>query len=141
MARPIPVRLRTPPGRLVQCTECARCCTYVASPVSAPDRVKDAATILWFLYHEKVSVYLDSDETWCVVFQARCRHLRSDLRCAIYETRPPICREFDHLSCEVNSRDDGREFFEPREFLQWLRVERPRVYRALAKDYVPEELR
>jgi hypothetical protein len=140
MARPIPLKVVNPAPKLTECTECARCCTYVAVPVASPDNLKDATSILWMLYHDKVSVYLDSDDDWCVVFETRCKNLRSDLKCGIYETRPHVCRDFDNLTCEVNSVRDGREFYTPEEFLSWLKLERPRLHRAVAKDYLPAAL-
>jgi hypothetical protein len=141
MARPIPLKMVNPPARLTECTECAKCCTYVAVPIEPPDSAKDATTILWFLYHEKVSVYRDSDGEWSVVFQTRCQNLRSDLRCGVYDERPHICRDFDNTTCEVNSPEGGREFFAPEEFLSWLQMDNPRVYRAIAKEHVPDKLR
>jgi Fe-S-cluster containining protein len=136
--RPLPVLQPQPP--LVACTECARCCGYVAVGINAPGRSRYATDVLWYLYHEGVSVHLDGAGEWSVVFEARCRNLGHDRLCGIYEQRPHICRAFDNTTCEVNSPDGGRTFTRPEEFLDWLRGERPRLYRRIAKSYVPASL-
>jgi Fe-S-cluster containining protein len=130
------------PQALVPCTECAKCCTYVGVGINAPTSARYATDVLWYLYHERVYVYRDGGGDWSVHFETRCRHLGADLRCGIYEDRPHLCRSFDNTSCEVNSPDgEALSFREPREFLDWLRARRPRVYRQIAKKYLPPELR
>ena len=122
----------------VACLECGRCCTYVAVGVNAPRNLRYATDVLWYLYHDKVSVHLDGDGEWSVVFETRCRHLQPDLMCATYPTRPQICREFDNTSCEVNAPDaQARTFTAPGEFLEFLKAWRPRVYRQVAKGFLP----
>ena len=56
---------------LVQCLDCAKCCTYVAVGINAPTKPRYATDILWYLYHDKVKVYLDGDGEWCVMFETR----------------------------------------------------------------------
>jgi len=141
--RPLPVldRERGPAG-LVPCTECGRCCTYVGVGINAPANPRYATDVLWYLYHENVSVYLDEDGEWSVHFETRCRNLRDDLLCRIYESRPHICRAFDSATCEVNSRGGGALAFRtPEEFLAWLKARKPRVYRAIERTHVPQAVR
>ena len=141
MRRPLPVLEPEPPA-LVACTECGRCCTYVGIEINAPTTARNATDVLWYLYHENVYVYRDGDGEWSVHFETRCRNLTDDLLCRIYEDRPHICRTFDNTSCEVNSREgEALTFREPGEFVAWLRAEKPRVYRAIEKRYVPAALR
>jgi len=141
--KPIPLRIERPEEKpLVPCTECGKCCTYVGVGINSPTTPRYATDALWYLYHEGTYVYLDGDGEWSVHFEARCRNLGSDLLCRIYEARPHICRAFDNTSCEVNS-DQGtaRTFREPAEFLAWLKDAKPKVYKTLAKKYLPPELR
>lgn len=129
------------PPPLVPCTECGKCCTYVGVGINAPTRPRYATDILWYLYHDNVSVYLDGDGDWSVHFETRCRNLGDDLRCRIYADRPHICRAFDNQTCEVNSREgEAHTFRTPQEFLAWLKTHRPRVYRLIEKKYVPPAL-
>jgi Fe-S-cluster containining protein len=135
----LPVLPQTP-ERLVPCTECGRCCTYVAVGINAPTTPRFATDVLWYLYHEGVSVYRDADGEWAMLFEARCRNLQNDLLCAIYEKRPHICRAFDNTGCEVNAPGGVVTFHEPTAFLAYLQAKRPRVYRAVARKYLPPAL-
>ena len=75
-------------------------------------------------------------------FEARCRNLGPDLRCAVYVDRPHICRTFDNRTCEVNDPvHDSLTFREPSEFLEWLRDVKPRLHAKIGKGYVPKALR
>jgi len=122
---------------LVPCTQCAQCCTYVAVGINTPSRARYATDILWYLYHDNVAVHRDKDGDWSVVFETRCRHLGGELLCGIYEQRPHICRSFDNRTCEVNKPAGGRTFRRPEEFLEYLKARRPRVYRRVARSFLP----
>jgi Fe-S-cluster containining protein len=138
---PVPGRPTAGPSGLVNCTECGKCCTYVSVGINEPKNVRAASDILWYLYHDQVSVYRDGDGEWSVVFETRCRHLAGNLLCGVYADRPIICRDFDNTTCEVNSPEGGRTFASAEEFLVWLRKKRPALYRRLAERYVPAALR
>lgn len=124
-------------GVLVNCTHCAQCCTYVAIEVEEPNNLKNATDILWFLYHDHVSVVMERKDRWTLLFETRCRNLGDDLLCGIYEWRPHICRGYDRKSCEVNARGSGRTFRTPEEFLQYMQEKRARTYRLLEKRFLP----
>lgn len=137
---PLPVLRQTPP--LVECTECARCCTYVAVGINDPKTPRLATDVLWYLYHENVYVYADGAGEWSVVFETRCRNLAEDRRCGIYLDRPHICRGFDNRSCEVNAPNEkALSFHEPKAFLAWLRKTRPRLLDRIEPGFVPGRLR
>ncbi len=121
---------------MVPCKECALCCTYVAVGIDAPTTVKRATDILWFLYHEKVSVFRAVEGGWYVQFETRCRNLTGDRMCGIYEQRPHQCREFDETACEVNATDEGKYFHTPMEFLEYMERRRKKLYRVLVRKYV-----
>jgi uncharacterized protein len=126
-------------GPLVPCTECAKCCTYVGVEINTPVTARYATDVLWYLYHENTYVYVDGDGEWSVHFEARCRNLGDDLLCGIYEDRPHVCRSFDNTSCEVNSdQGEAHTFRDPRDFLEWLKAHKPRVYRTVARKYMPK---
>ena len=60
----------------------------------------------------------------------------------VYETRPHICRDFDNTSCEVNCKEgEALTFTTPEDFLAWLRKEKPKVYAAIEKTHLPEQLK
>jgi Fe-S-cluster containining protein len=121
----------------VPCLTCGLCCTYIAVAIDAPDSVKSATEILWHLYHDHVSVYRDSDDEWMVQFETRCRHLADDNKCQIYDTRPPICRTYSEVTCEVNADDQGLSFYAPDAFLSYLSQRSRRIYALVQKRYLP----
>lgn len=127
------------PGERTQvpCLSCGLCCSYIAIDIDPPTTVKRATQILWYLYHDRVSVYWDNEEDWMLQFETRCRHLAPDNRCGIYASRPHICREFDEVSCEVNAEDEGTSFYSAAEFLEFLRLRRKSIYRKVQEGYLP----
>lgn len=118
------------------CTACGLCCSYVAVEIDAPATVKQATQLLWYVYHEGVSLYVNDDE-WMVQFETTCIHLQPDYRCGVYHTRPHICREFSEQDCEVNTGDDGKTFYTATEFMAHLKETRPRIYSFVAKNFAP----
>jgi len=120
------------------CTACGLCCSYVAIEIDSPTTVKRATQLLWYVYHEGVSLYANGDD-WMVQFDSTCIHLQPDYRCGIYATRPHICREFSEKDCEVNSGDDGLTFYTAQEFLAHLKRFRPRVHAAVLKNFAPPD--
>jgi Fe-S-cluster containining protein len=141
MKKPIPLLDARGGNALVECTRCGKCCTYVSIGINEPTKAKYATDALWYLYHEKVSLYIDGDGEWAVVFEARCRNLQSNLLCAIYADRPHICRDFDNTSCDVNDPEGGRSIDSPEQFLAILKAEYPKVYRKIETQYVPPSIK
>lgn len=93
------------PGIL--CEHCTGyCCRYIALPIDTPDSKKDFDDIRWYLLHEGVAVFVEDGE-WFINIQTKCRHLRSDYMCGIYETRPQICRDYSTDNCDYHSGDYG----------------------------------
>jgi Fe-S-cluster containining protein len=120
-----------PPARVpVPCLQCGLCCKYVAIEIERPSTLKRATEILWYLYHEGISVYRDGDE-WTVQFETRCRQQDDDNRCRIYESRPHICRDLVARTCEVNSLNEGEYYRTPEQFLDYLKKRRKKLHQAL----------
>lgn len=119
------------------CAQCGLCCTYVAIEVDGPTTVKRATELLWYLYHNGVSLYVN-DDSWMVQFETTCRYLTADRRCGVYATRPHICREFSEKECEVNTGDgDGQTFYDATSFMAHLKTAKPRVYALVMKGFAP----
>ena len=126
------------PASKANCTACGLCCSYVAIEIDAPTTVKIATQLLWYVYHEGVSLYANGDD-WMVQFDTTCVHLQPDYRCGIYETRPHICREFSEQDCEVNTGDDGKTFYTAAEFIAHLKETRPRIAAFVQKNFAPPD--
>jgi Fe-S-cluster containining protein len=108
---PKPKRSEIPPGKVL-CEYCtAKCCRYFALPIDTPTERKDYDTIRWFLLHDQASVFVD-DGTWYLLVHTKCRHLRDDHLCGIYETRPEICREYTTDACEYDDSWTYEQYFE-----------------------------
>lgn len=86
----------------VLCNHCtAKCCRYFALPIEAPETIADWEYVRWYLLHQGATVFKD-DDTWYLLVHAVCNHLQPDNRCGIYETRPPICRDYTTKDCEYD---------------------------------------
>jgi Fe-S-cluster containining protein len=96
----------------VLCQYCtAKCCRYFALPIETPTELKDFEYIRWYLLHDRASVFTE-DDTWYLLVHTVCKHLQPDNRCGIYETRPPICREYSTKNCEYEDHWTYERYFE-----------------------------
>lgn len=104
-------RENLPAGKSL-CEYCtAKCCRYFALPIDTPDTTRDLDFMRWFLLHERASVFVE-DESWYLLVHTVCKHLQSDNRCGIYETRPEICREYTTDNCEYDEDAVYEKYFE-----------------------------
>jgi Fe-S-cluster containining protein len=94
------------------CEHCtAKCCRYFALPIETPETRKDFEYIRWYLLHESATVFVE-EEDWYLLVHSVCKHLQDDQRCGIYETRPPICREYSTKDCEYEDSWTYDRYFE-----------------------------
>ncbi|MGD2117805.1 MAG: YkgJ family cysteine cluster protein [Chromatiales bacterium] len=86
-----------------KCSRCTGtiCCTYITEALDTPRSKTDFEHLLWQVSHQGVEIYKD-DSGWYLLFQGRCEHILDNGACAIYEDRPPICREYDNDWCEFD---------------------------------------
>jgi Fe-S-cluster containining protein len=99
------------------CEHCtAKCCHYFALPIDTPTERREYDFIRWFLLHDRASVFVD-DDVWYLLVHTTCKHLLSDNRCGIYETRPRICRDYTTDNCEFESDWCYDRYFETAEQL------------------------
>ena len=89
------------PGEVL-CSHCAaKCCRYFALPIDTPKDWQDFDFIRWYLLHEGAAIFTD-EGCWYLLVNNRCKHLRDDQRCDIYDTRPQICRDYTTADCEFD---------------------------------------
>ena len=93
------------------CGRCTRstCCTYLTQAIEAPRSMEDFDLLLWQISHQNTQVYRDEDG-WFLLVNNRCLHLLPHGRCAIYETRPQICREHSTADCELEGPAGPADF-------------------------------
>jgi len=102
------------------CVNCeGLCCKNFALEIDTPENERDFEDIKWYLFHENVEVYIDSDGTWNVQFNSRCKYLDENNLCKIYKNRPAMCREFSSEECDLD--DDVVCFETVKEFEGWLK--------------------
>jgi Fe-S-cluster containining protein len=98
-ARKKPRREDLAPGECL-CTYCtAKCCRYFALPIDTPETWEDFEYIRWFLLHDRAAIFTE-EKSWYLLVYTRCKHLRDDNLCGIYDTRPQVCREYSTSNCE-----------------------------------------
>lgn len=106
------------PADACLCDHCtAKCCKYYALPIEEPKTRKDFDFLRWFLLHGETSVFLD-EGSWYLIVHTQCKHLQSDNRCGIYETRPEICREYSTDHCEYSDDCVYDRYFETAEQIE-----------------------
>ncbi len=113
MTQAIPIDIKiTPENKCGFCTN-STCCTYITQEMDTPRSIDDFDALLWQLAHENVQIYKDEDG-WYLLINNRCKYLVNDGRCAIYETRPQVCREHSNDDCEFNTAagfDDFERYY------------------------------
>jgi Fe-S-cluster containining protein len=103
--KPVP-RDQIPAGQSV-CDYCiGKCCRYFSLPIKTPVGWDDYDEMRWFLAHGETIIYLEKG-TWYLLVMAPCQYLQADHRCAIYDTRPQICRDYENDDCEY---EEGWKF-------------------------------
>jgi Fe-S-cluster containining protein len=126
------------------CPSCTKCCRYVAVGIDPPDSIRRISTILWFLYHNSISIYQSHDNDWFIVFPTTCENLQPNGLCGIYENRPLICREYDIVGCEGTSQEapEKVKFENAKQLFHWLSKTRPALYkRCVERGIVPARLK
>jgi len=99
----------------VLCEFCtAKCCRYFALPIEKPTDLKDFEYMRWFLLHDHATVFTE-EGVWYILVHTTCKHLQSDNRCGIYDTRPQICREYTTENCEYDDDWVYDQYFETAE--------------------------
>ncbi len=87
------------------CEQCTgACCRYIALPIEEPTTRRDFDDIRWYVMHRGISVFVEEDE-WYVQLSTDCTNLGPENKCAIYETRPGICREYKAADCDYEGGD------------------------------------
>ena len=107
-----------------QCKNClpAKCCTYFSVEIDAPETRKDHEAMLWQIAHKGVSIYIYR-KAWYLMVDTVCGFLTPENKCAIYETRPYICREHSIDTCEYTRDDYGftEHFKSYDDLLAWIK--------------------
>lgn len=117
------------------CAGCVRCCSYVSVEIDKPRTPREYDQWMWALHHRNVSIYVESPESWHIVFDTVCERLGADGRCTIHGRHPVLCREYDPRSCERRLPLNGivAWFHDAAALEAWLREKRPRHWARLTQ--------
>ena len=94
-----------------KCSYCpgTKCCQYITQQLDTPRKKVDFQLMLWQISHKNVEFYKDEDG-WFLMFITPCEHVMNDGKCAIYQQRPDICRDYENDYCEYDA--SAEECFE-----------------------------
>ncbi len=117
------------------CSDCGKCCNYIAIEIDNPTSFKDYDNLYWYLTHRDLCVYIDWEGDWFIEFQTVCEHLTDTKTCGIYEERPRICSEFSWNECEVTTQESAFKvrFDSYEELTDWMKAKRPRAWENYVK--------
>ena len=105
------------------CEQCvALCCRYYAFQIETPESKRDFDDIRWYLLHEDSLIFVE-DGDWYIQVNRKCKALLPDNRCAIYEDRPAICREYKTNDCDWHAEeyDYDHLFTEPEQIAAYAK--------------------
>ncbi len=89
----------------VKCGDCdALCCRYIAVEIDGPIDDESVDHMRWFLYHDKVSIYIQ-DGLWHLCVDVPCRNLIEGRKCRIHFDKPGICMAHRPEECEFRNPD------------------------------------
>jgi Fe-S-cluster containining protein len=80
------------------------CCRYFAFEIAKPKTRRDFDDMRWYLLHEDCIIFVE-DGDWYIQINRKCKKLRPDNFCGIYETRPQICREYTTKECDYHGEE------------------------------------
>lgn len=84
-----------------KCKQCGGCCNHVAIELDKPTSKDDYHTIMWFLVHKNVKVWVNDEGEWYLEFLTNCKWY-SKKGCKKYKKRPKMCRDYCSSECVKN---------------------------------------
>lgn len=111
---------------VIPCNACgSRCCRYIVIEINKPSCKRDYDSIRWYLLHEDVNVFVDSQKTWHIEFTTDCQALNDDGKCSIYTggKRPNICKDYgaEEGVCEYFCKPYVHYFSTVRQYENYLK--------------------
>ncbi len=106
------------------CCKCTGCCRYVTVGIDKPRKKETIDHYVWYLLHKNVQIYIDNDGDWNLLFITPCTKLLPNGKCAIYASRPKICKDYSPKSCSRTGKDHTHLFMTPEALLEYLEEEK-----------------
>lgn len=105
------------------------CCRYVLINIEKEPRSKERFDeLVWWLFNPNIKI-LKNGRDWSVLIMGKCENLNEQNKCAIYEHRPELCRDYPNpeaLGCHFKdlANLDGIIFNNAKELLEYLATTR-----------------
>ena len=112
------------------CVNCGDCCNHIAIELDKPEDFDEFTEIIWYLMHKNIIVGIDHEDDWYIEIKTDCK-ARVDGKCAIYELRPQICRDYkSDEGCEYHGEGSAwkHEWHSREDFLNYLKEHNPEMY-------------
>lgn len=107
---------------MITCDECGGdCCKRIAIQIEKPKTRDDIEDLKWYLYHDRLAVYIDNEGDWLVQVPVKCKHLING-KCSIYSGRPPVCRKAKVSECQRNVKETVKVFRTPEDVDTYLKT-------------------
>ena len=90
-----------------KCKKCTQsfCCQSISQEVTKINYDR----MLWQIAHDNVELVSTSNgKKWYIIFNTPCSQLQEDGLCAIYPTRPNVCKEYSSVGCEFDEPKEDR---------------------------------
>lgn len=82
------------------CGDCpAICCHNLSIIILKPKTKKEIEDLKWHIHYDTVQVYILNNR-WHLYIKGKCRYLKRNKLCSIYEKRPSTCRRHNPPNCE-----------------------------------------
>ncbi len=93
----------------------------MAIELKKPKTKKDYENIKWYIFHKNCFVYVDADGEWLLQINTPCEKLDEEGFCTVYDTRPPMCRDYSVRDCFMNKSEMKHIFFTEKDYDKYLK--------------------
>lgn len=108
---------------LDKCDGCpGLCCNGLEESIIRPRTKQEYIDVRWQLHFENINIFI-RNKRWYQLTLGACQYLGDDYFCAIYEDRPPVCRDHKPPECERYGDIFDIIFRTPEDFDRWVKKE------------------
>jgi len=115
------------------CHDCpALCCSDLEEAIVRPRTIEEVDNLKWELHFSNTKAFIRNGR-WYKLTLGRCEYLDENNLCAIYDTRPKICRDHNPPECEFYGAIYDTMFEGPEDLQKHIDKEKRRIKRRRKK--------
>jgi hypothetical protein len=114
---------KEPQNKCISCK--AVCCHNLSIPVTRPRTRTEKEELKWYLHFDTVQIYIRK-QRWHLLIKGKCIYLKKNTLCAVYESRPQVCRDHSPENCEMTGSWYDELFSTPDELDAYLNRKKKR---------------